>query len=191
MPEETASGFSGTRLQRPAGHEGDQLIHGDKRIFSYCSPMTTGSIPRDSGRQRKFWRQSGLYGIAAPINEYSRAERNPSGESSGRIRPWSREGNYKVFVVEGPPVRCIHLGLLEMLPRRPDLVVSGINLSSNVGIDITRSENNRSRHRSGRLRNPFSDRTHWKQSSTEQHLFRKTGTMEPRPSSAACLPECC
>jgi 5'-nucleotidase len=43
------------------------------------------------------------------------------------------------FSIDGTPTDCIHLGLTRILDHRPDLVVSGINLGSNVGQDLTYS----------------------------------------------------
>jgi len=40
------------------------------------------------------------------------------------------------YAVEGRPADCVKLAVLELLPERPDLVVSGINLGANVGINI-------------------------------------------------------
>lgn len=45
----------------------------------------------------------------------------------------------RAWAVEGTPVDCAYLGLVELLPERPDLVVSGINHGSNVGTDIVYS----------------------------------------------------
>jgi 5'-nucleotidase len=38
--------------------------------------------------------------------------------------------------VSGTPVDCVYLGVLELLPRRPDLIVAGINHGVNLGSDI-------------------------------------------------------
>ena len=38
--------------------------------------------------------------------------------------------------VNGSPTDCVHLGLNGLLPRTPDLVVSGINLGANLGDDV-------------------------------------------------------
>ncbi|HEY3356861.1 MAG TPA: 5'/3'-nucleotidase SurE [Polyangia bacterium] len=38
--------------------------------------------------------------------------------------------------VSGTPVDCIYLGVLHLLPRRPDLVISGVNHGVNLGSDI-------------------------------------------------------
>lgn len=40
------------------------------------------------------------------------------------------------YAVEGTPADCVKLGLQELLPRKPDLVVSGINAGANTGINI-------------------------------------------------------
>src|SRR5215471_16068227 len=40
------------------------------------------------------------------------------------------------WAVEGRPADCVKLGLLELLPEAPDLVVSGLNAGSNAGINV-------------------------------------------------------
>ena len=40
------------------------------------------------------------------------------------------------WAVEGSPADCVKLGLFELCPRRPDLVVSGINGGLNAGINV-------------------------------------------------------
>jgi 5'-nucleotidase len=41
-----------------------------------------------------------------------------------------------VFAVDGTPADCAYLALLHLLPRRPDLCVSGINFGYNLGSDV-------------------------------------------------------
>ncbi|MBI4508651.1 MAG: 5'/3'-nucleotidase SurE [Deltaproteobacteria bacterium] len=41
-----------------------------------------------------------------------------------------------MFAVDGTPADCVYLGLLHLAPRRPDLVVSGINHGYNLGSDF-------------------------------------------------------
>jgi 5'-nucleotidase len=38
-----------------------------------------------------------------------------------------------VFAVDGTPADCIYLALKSLLPRRPDLILSGMNLGPNLG----------------------------------------------------------
>src|SRR5271163_3675305 len=40
------------------------------------------------------------------------------------------------WAVEGRPADCVKLALMELLPKRPDVVVSGLNAGSNAGINI-------------------------------------------------------
>jgi 5'-nucleotidase len=40
------------------------------------------------------------------------------------------------WAVEGRPADCVKLGLLELLPQPPDLIVSGLNAGSNAGINV-------------------------------------------------------
>ncbi|MDA8087471.1 MAG: 5'/3'-nucleotidase SurE [Nitrospiraceae bacterium] len=44
-----------------------------------------------------------------------------------------------VWSVNGTPTDCVALGIEKLLPRRPDLIVSGINRGGNLGDDITYS----------------------------------------------------
>ena len=41
-----------------------------------------------------------------------------------------------VYAVDGTPTDCISLGVKELLPRTPDLIVSGINKGANLGDDV-------------------------------------------------------
>ena len=40
------------------------------------------------------------------------------------------------WAVEGSPADCVKIGIMELCPQRPDLVVSGINGGLNVGINV-------------------------------------------------------
>src|SRR3954470_494767 len=40
------------------------------------------------------------------------------------------------WAVEGKPADCVKLALQELLPERPDLIVSGLNAGSNAGINV-------------------------------------------------------
>src|SRR5687767_6812074 len=42
----------------------------------------------------------------------------------------------KIFGVTGTPADCVSLGFGELLPKLPDIVVSGINRGANLGQDI-------------------------------------------------------
>ena len=40
------------------------------------------------------------------------------------------------YSIDGTPVDCVYLGVLELAPRRPSLLVSGINHGLNLGSDV-------------------------------------------------------
>lgn len=66
-----------------------------------------------------------------------------SGQSSAmsinkplRITSHPEHNGIKVFSVNGTPVDCVKLALHTIVPRRPDLLLSGINHGSNAGNNI-------------------------------------------------------
>lgn len=42
----------------------------------------------------------------------------------------------KTFALDGFPADCTYIGLFKVLPRKPDLVISGINKGANIGQDV-------------------------------------------------------
>ena len=46
------------------------------------------------------------------------------------------ENAFTGTAVDGRPADCVKLAVAQMLPRQPDLVVSGINAGANVGINV-------------------------------------------------------
>jgi 5'-nucleotidase len=42
----------------------------------------------------------------------------------------------RAYAVDGTPADCVNLAVVKLLPRRPDLVLSGINRGGNLGEDI-------------------------------------------------------
>jgi 5'-nucleotidase len=45
----------------------------------------------------------------------------------------------RVYAIDGTPTDCISLAVHKLLPRKPDLIVSGINRGCNLGEDVTYS----------------------------------------------------
>jgi len=43
------------------------------------------------------------------------------------------------YAVDGTPVDCVKIGLMEILDSKPDMVISGINPGANVGVNINYS----------------------------------------------------
>jgi 5'-nucleotidase len=48
-------------------------------------------------------------------------------------------GHSQGYAVNGTPADCVKLGVLEILGRKPDIVVSGLNPGANVGVNINYS----------------------------------------------------
>jgi len=48
----------------------------------------------------------------------------------------ARDDHYTEYSINGTPVDCVKLAEKFLLPRRPDLIVSGINHGSNASINI-------------------------------------------------------
>ena len=51
----------------------------------------------------------------------------------------SLNAEYGGYAVSGTPADCVKLGISKILPRRPDLVVAGINAGANVGSNLNYS----------------------------------------------------
>ncbi|MEJ2365071.1 MAG: 5'/3'-nucleotidase SurE [Deltaproteobacteria bacterium] len=52
------------------------------------------------------------------------------------VRPVNRNGVFFGYAVKGTPADCVKLAINELVEQQPDLVVSGINLGANVGINL-------------------------------------------------------
>ncbi len=82
----------------------------------------------------------GYVTVVAPREQSSGAGRSLPPSSDGIITPEEVQVNGKtwtVYAVGGTPAQAVLHGALEVMPRRPDLVVSGINYGANIGTGIT------------------------------------------------------
>jgi 5'-nucleotidase len=82
----------------------------------------------------------GYVHVAAPREQVSGAGRSMPVTSDGIIDPQEVAVNGKlwtVYAVGGTPAQAVQHAVLEILPARPDLVVSGINYGENVGSGVT------------------------------------------------------
>src|SRR5215813_14108322 len=77
--------------------------------------------------------------VSAPLDQQSAAGASKPPQASCRIISKTKVvgGREEVFSgVDGSPVQAVQHGILEISPRKPDLVVSGINYGENVGASI-------------------------------------------------------
>jgi 5'-nucleotidase len=74
--------------------------------------------------------------VIAPESEQSAVGHAISLSHPLRVKEVSLDGGLKGWAVSGTPADCVKIALAEILPHTPDLVVSGINLGPNVGINV-------------------------------------------------------
>jgi len=84
----------------------------------------------------------GYVTVAAPRDHMSATGRGFQKNSDGTIITKKLSVNDKewdVYAVGGSPSQSVAHGILEIVPRKPDLVVTGINFGENFGTDVTYS----------------------------------------------------
>ena len=74
--------------------------------------------------------------IVAPEVEMSATGHAISLSNPLRVRRFKRRGDFFGYGVSGTPADCVKIGVQEILPHRPDMIISGINMGSNVGINL-------------------------------------------------------
>ncbi len=82
----------------------------------------------------------GYVHVVAPRQQFSAAGRSMPSTSDGiiQLRQVAVNGQtWDVYAVGGAPAQAVQHALLEILPRHPDLLVSGINYGENVGCGVT------------------------------------------------------
>lgn len=68
------------------------------------------------------------------------SEQSAVGHAISLNRPLRvQEVRERYYHIDGTPADCVLLAVRELLPRRPDLVMSGINTGPNLGDDVTYS----------------------------------------------------
>lgn len=82
----------------------------------------------------------GFVTVAAPREQSSGMGRSLPGTSDGIIQAVQLQVNgqeWTAYAVSGSPAQAVQHAILEIMPKFPDLVVSGINYGENVGTGIT------------------------------------------------------
>ena len=100
----------------------------------------TASARRACGPRPQSSPRLGYVTVVAPREQSSGMGRSLPNTSDGiiteqRVQVNSQE--WTVYAVGGSPAQAVLHGILEIMPEKPDLVVSGINYGENVGLGIT------------------------------------------------------
>ena len=77
--------------------------------------------------------------VFAPSHNWSAAGHTKTMHKPMRAYPVTLADGSPATATTGAPSDCVALALLGLLDRKPDLVISGINLGANLGFDITYS----------------------------------------------------
>jgi len=81
-------------------------------------------------------RHLGEVAVVAPDSEQSAVGHAISLSHPLRVKEVQLPGGVRGWAVTGTPADCVKIALAELLNGPPDLVVSGINLGPNVGINV-------------------------------------------------------
>ncbi|MDE6633783.1 MAG: 5'/3'-nucleotidase SurE, partial [Bacteroidaceae bacterium] len=74
--------------------------------------------------------------VVAPDSARSGAACGITSTRPVSLRSLGRRGDASVYACSGTPVDCVKLALEQVCPRRPDLIVSGINHGDNASCSI-------------------------------------------------------
>ena len=81
-------------------------------------------------------REFGDVDIIAPMNEKSAVSQGITISSPRYVKEIERKDGFKGLAVSGTPADCVKIGMKSLLPFRPNLILSGINIGSNLGYNI-------------------------------------------------------
>lgn len=73
--------------------------------------------------------------VVAPVTEQSAVGHAITVRDPLRVKEF-KEKDFEGLGIYGTPADCVKLGISELLPEEPDVVISGINAGANVGPDI-------------------------------------------------------
>lgn len=74
--------------------------------------------------------------VVAPETEMSAVGHAITLSNPLRVRRFKRNGVFFGYGVSGTPADCVKIGVQKILKQRPAMIISGINMGSNLGIDL-------------------------------------------------------
>mgnify|MGYP000093120009 CR=1 FL=1 len=81
-------------------------------------------------------RKIGEISIVAPETEQSAVGHAITLSNPLRLREVCRDGSFYGYSVNGTPADCVKLGVTAIFREPPDILISGINLGPNLGVDV-------------------------------------------------------
>ena len=81
-------------------------------------------------------KEFGEVNVVAPLNEKSAVGHGITISNPLYARKIDRGEGFKGIAVSGTPADCVKIGIKSLLPFSPDLILSGINIGSNLGTNI-------------------------------------------------------
>ena len=92
--------------------------------------------------------------VVAPASEQSAVGHAITLSDPIKARPIQRNGSFSGYAVGGTPADCVKLAVCALLPQKPDLIISGINLGPNTGISVIYSGTVSAATKEKRIRRP-------------------------------------
>lgn len=74
--------------------------------------------------------------VVAPASEQSAVGHAITIADPLRVKEVKRDGTFFGYAVNGTPADCVKLAVSTLMDKKPDIVVSGINLGPNTGINV-------------------------------------------------------
>jgi len=74
--------------------------------------------------------------VVAPETEQSAVGHAITMMDPLRVKPVNRNGSFFGYALSGTPADCVKLAVTELLKPPPEVVVSGINMGANVGVNV-------------------------------------------------------
>ena len=81
-------------------------------------------------------RKIGTVDVVAPLTEQSAVGHAITMASPLRVKSVRRRGEFFGYAVSGTPADCVKIAVRSLLKKKPDIVVSGINLGPNTGFSV-------------------------------------------------------
>ena len=98
--------------------------------------------------------------VVAPETEQSAVGHAITWLDPLRVNMVNRNGGFFGYALKGTPADCVKIAVNELLDPTPEMVISGINLGANVGVNVIYSGNGLRGNRGGRFRNSRHRRIH-------------------------------